>query len=73
MTVVVEETETTPAVEEAASNGLARWHIRAVALAVDVLPGVAVVATMALVWLAMVLITTGPAGLMVQLKLSTPL
>jgi Mce-associated membrane protein len=58
VTVVVEETETTPAVEEAASNGLARWHIRAAALAVDVLPGVAVVATMALVWLAVPLRST---------------
>jgi Mce-associated membrane protein len=52
VTVVVEETETTPAVEEVAPNGLARWHIRAAAFAVDVLPGVAVVATMALVWVA---------------------
>ena len=52
MTVVVEETETTPAVEEAAPNELARWHIRAAAFVVDVLPGLAVVATMVLVWLA---------------------
>jgi Mce-associated membrane protein len=53
VTVVVEETETKPAVEEAAPNDLARWHIRAAAFAVDVLPGVAVVATMALVALTM--------------------
>ncbi len=52
MTVVVEETETTPVVEEAAQNDLARWHIRAAALVVDVLPGVAVMATMGLVGLA---------------------
>ena len=52
MTVVVDETEATPAVEEAAPNELAGWHIRAAALVVDVLPGLAVVITMALVWLA---------------------
>jgi Mce-associated membrane protein len=52
VTVVVEETEATPAVEEAALNELAGWHIRAAALVVDVLPGLAVVTTMALVWLA---------------------
>jgi Mce-associated membrane protein len=55
VTVLVEEatdTQAAPALDEAAPNGLARWHIRAAALAVDVLPGVAVVATMALVWLA---------------------
>lgn len=52
MTVVVEETETTPAVEEAAPNELPRWHIRAAAFLVDVLPGLAVVATMLMVWLA---------------------
>jgi Mce-associated membrane protein len=51
VTLLVEKTEA-PVVEEAAPNDLARWHIRAAALAVDVLPGVAVVATMALVWLA---------------------
>jgi Mce-associated membrane protein len=52
VTVVVEKTETTTAVEETAPNDLARWHVRAAALLVDVLPGLAVVATMALVWLA---------------------
>jgi Mce-associated membrane protein len=52
VTVLVEGTEAAPAVEEAAPNGLAGWHIRAAALAVDVLPGLAVVTTMALVWLA---------------------
>jgi Mce-associated membrane protein len=52
VTVVVEETETTPTVDEAAPNDLARWHIRAAALIVDVLPGLAVLATMVMVWLA---------------------
>jgi Mce-associated membrane protein len=52
VTVLVEETEAVPAVDEAAPNKLARWHIRAAAQAVDLLPGVAVVVTMALVWLA---------------------
>ena len=40
-----------PAVEDEAPNRLARWHIRAAALAVDLLPGAVVVVTMALVWL----------------------
>jgi Mce-associated membrane protein len=53
VTAVVEETETTQAVHEASLNGLARWHFRAGAFAVDLLPGVAVVATMALVALSM--------------------
>ena len=52
MTVVVEEPETTQAVDEATPNELARWHIRAAAFVVDVLPGLALVATMVLVWLA---------------------
>jgi Mce-associated membrane protein len=52
VTLVVEETETAPLVEEATPNDLARWHIRAAAFIVDVLPGVAVAATMGLVWLA---------------------
>ena len=50
--MLVEETDAAPAVEESAPNELAGWHIRAAAFAVDVLPGVAVVATTALVWLA---------------------
>jgi len=53
VTVLVEKTDSTPAVDDAAPNELAGWHIRAAALLVDVLPGVAVVATMALVWLAL--------------------
>lgn len=52
MTLLVEKTEAAAVVEEAAPNNLAPWHIRAAAFAIDVLPGVAVVATMALVWLA---------------------
>ncbi len=52
MTVVVEETETPPAVDDTVPNNLARWHIRAAAFVVDVLPGLAVVTTMALVWRA---------------------
>jgi Mce-associated membrane protein len=55
VTVVVEKTQkvkATPAVDEAAPNELARWHIRAAALVVDVLPGLAVVSTMVMVWLA---------------------
>jgi Mce-associated membrane protein len=51
VTLLVEKTEAAPAVE-AAPNDLASWHIRAAALAVDVVPGVAVVATTAAVWSA---------------------
>ena len=58
MTAVVEQTETTPEIEPAAPNNLARWHIRAAAFVVDVLPGVAVVATMASVSLAVPLRST---------------
>ena len=49
MTVVVEETPTTAAIQESPQNALAPWHVRAGAFAVDVLPGIAVVATMVLV------------------------
>ena len=53
MTVVVQETKTTiPTTEvipESPQNSLAPWHVRVGAFAVDVLPGCAVVATMALV------------------------
>ena len=53
MTLLVDKTEAAPVVdEEAAPDNLAHWHIRAAAFAVDVIPGVAVVATMALLWLA---------------------
>lgn len=57
MTVVVEKTEATTAVEVSAPNELARWRIRAAAFAVDVLPGLAVMATMALVGLAVPLLS----------------
>ncbi len=51
--MLVEEAKgTQAAVDEATPNGLVRWHIRAAALAVDLVPGVAVVVTMAMVWLA---------------------
>ncbi len=46
------DTQAAPAVDDPAPNMLAGWHIRAAALAVDVLPGLAVGVTMALVWLA---------------------
>jgi len=49
VTVVVEETPTTAVIRESPQNGWAPWHTRAGAFAVDVLPGMAVVATMALV------------------------
>jgi Mce-associated membrane protein len=52
VTVVVEKAQTTTAVEEAVPNDLARWHVRAAALIIDVVPGMAVVATMALVFSA---------------------
>jgi Mce-associated membrane protein len=52
VTVLVEATDAAAAVDESAPNELADWHVRAAAFAVDVLPGVAVVATTALVWLA---------------------
>jgi Mce-associated membrane protein len=52
VTVLVEKTDTAPVVEEPAPNILAGWHIRAAALLVDVLPGLAVSVTMALVGLA---------------------
>ncbi|OBB90240.1 RDD family protein [Mycobacterium sp. 852002-30065_SCH5024008] len=47
MTVVVEKPPAA-AVQESPRKALAPWHVRAGALAVDVLPGTAVVATMAL-------------------------
>jgi Mce-associated membrane protein len=52
VTVLVDEIETTPAVEEAAPDTAAPWHIRAAAYAVDVLPGAAVAATTEVVCLA---------------------
>jgi Mce-associated membrane protein len=58
VTVLVEETEAAPVVEKPAPNTLAGWHIRAAALLVDVLPGLAVSATAALVGLAVPLRST---------------
>jgi Mce-associated membrane protein len=58
VTAVVEETETTQAVPEESPVSLAPWHFRAGAFAVDLLPGVALVATMALVALTMPLRST---------------
>jgi len=49
VTVVVEKIQATEVIPESSQNSLAPWHVRASAFAVDVLPGVAVVATMALV------------------------
>jgi Mce-associated membrane protein len=49
VTVVVEEIQTTAAVPESPENALAPWHIRAGVFAVDFLPAIAVVTTMALV------------------------
>ena len=50
MTLVVEEIQTTAAIPESPQKILAPWHVRAGAFAIDVLPGVAVLATMALVF-----------------------
>lgn len=58
MTAVVEETETIPAADQATPNGLAPWHVRAAAFAVDVLPGVAVAVTMVLAGLAVAVQST---------------
>jgi Mce-associated membrane protein len=49
MTVVAEETPTTAVIRDSPRNSLVPWQIRAAAFAVDVLPGMAVVTTMALV------------------------
>ncbi|BBX75392.1 RDD family protein [Mycobacterium shinjukuense] len=49
MTVVVEDNQTTEPVQDSSEKPLAPWHVRAAAFAVDVLPGVAVVVTLALV------------------------
>jgi len=53
VTVVVEEPEVKPAVHEVSPAGLAPWRFRAGALALDILPGCAVIVTMALVALTM--------------------
>jgi Mce-associated membrane protein len=48
VTLVVDDTTTTEALNVDTADRLAAWHIRAGALAIDVAPGVAVMATMAL-------------------------
>ncbi|WP_204081032.1 RDD family protein [Mycobacterium riyadhense] len=54
MTVVVEKTQTTTAaIQDLAQNDLAPWNLRACAFVVDVAPGMAVVATMAVVSLTL--------------------
>jgi Mce-associated membrane protein len=58
VTLVVEKPETTPAAQEASSVQLASWYVRAGALAIDVGPAIAVVATMALVALTVPLRST---------------
>jgi Mce-associated membrane protein len=58
VTLVVEKPETTPVTQEASSIQLAPWYVRAVALAIDVGPAIAVVATMALVALMVPLRST---------------
>ena len=55
MTVVVQQTPTTAVIQESPQDDLAPWQIRAGAFAVDVLPGMSVVITMALVALTVVL------------------
>jgi Mce-associated membrane protein len=52
VTAVVEETETAPAIQNAAETRCAApWHLRASALVVDLVPGLAAVTTMAVVCL----------------------
>jgi Mce-associated membrane protein len=52
VTAVVEETKTTPAISKPARvRPGAPWHLRAWAFVIDLVPGVAVVATMALVFM----------------------
>ena len=48
MTVVVEKAQTTDAAQDLPEKALAPWGLRAAAFSVDVLPGLAVVATLAL-------------------------
>jgi len=54
VTALVEQaadTDAAPAIAESAPHELAAWHIRAAALIVDIVPGLVVVVTTALVWL----------------------
>lgn len=53
MTAVAEKTDTAPVPPVAPRDGLALWHVRAGAFAIDILPGAAVAVTMALTALAL--------------------
>jgi Mce-associated membrane protein len=64
VTVVLEKTTTTN-VEESPRDALAPWHVRVTAFIVDVLPGIAVITTMALVSL-----TVPPRGVWWWLSVS---
>jgi Mce-associated membrane protein len=56
VTLLVQEAQSTAASQESSAKSLAPWHVRAGAFAIDVVPAVAVVTTMLLVWRTM------PAG-----------
>lgn len=58
MTAVADATATTLAIDVDPRDRLAPWHLRAAAFAVDVMPGVAVLVTMALVALSVPLRST---------------
>ena len=60
MTVVVEEIQTTPVIQQSSQNSLASWHIRVGAFAVDVLPGMAVAITMASAAIAKIRMFSSP-------------
>ncbi|OBK25403.1 hypothetical protein A5634_26335 [Mycobacterium asiaticum] len=49
MTVVVEKIKTTDATQDLPEKALAPWHLRAAALTVDILPGMAAATTLAMV------------------------
>lgn len=75
MTAVIEETDTTPPVPQAAASPAAPWHLRASALVVDTVPGAAVAATMLLVFMTVPLrsvwwwVCAVAAGLVILLML----
>jgi Mce-associated membrane protein len=58
VTAVAEETPATPTADDTSPNVLAPWHVRAGAFVIDALPGVAVVAAMALTALTVALHST---------------
>jgi Mce-associated membrane protein len=83
VTVVVEDTSTTPVTPKPAQNTLAPWRIRLAAFAVDVVPAIAVVATMALVsltvpfrgvwwWVCIAVVGVVVLGMMVNRLLLPP-